>query len=184
MVRKYTTSKIFKPTFTIPDDILLQGGRCVVQEYIDRPLLIKGRKFDVRLFLLITSVDPLIVYMYSDGLVSICCEKFTMDREELGNKHVHLSNYSINKNHEGFNFKEHRWKLSRLWSYLRQEHGVETDKLWEETKEVCLKTVLCCLDQLREEAMNKTKSHYNCFKLFSVDILYDQDFKPWVLEVE
>ena len=182
-IGKIFKHKLFRRVLLL-DDILLQGGKYLVQEYIDRPLLIKGRKFDVRLFLLITSVDPLIVYLYNDGLVGLSCEQFTMDSGELGNKYVHLSNYNINKNHDSFNFKEHRWKLSRLWNYLRQEHGVDTDKLWQETREVCLKTVFCCLDQLREEAKDKTKSHYNCFKLLSVDIMYDQDLKPWVLEVE
>ena len=163
------------------DDLLSQGGRVVVQEYIERPLLINQRKCDVRLFLLITSVDPLILYIYNDGIVSFCCEHFSSG--DFSNKFKHLTNYSINKNHESYEYQDHRWRLRKLLKHLTQEFDVDSDKLWEETKEICLKTVLCTLDQLREEAKNKTKCHYNNYKLFSVDVMYDEDFKPWVLEV-
>ena len=55
--------------------------------------------------------------------------------------------------------------------------------LWEQTKEICVKTVLCGHDHIKKEVNNKIKSDYNCYKLFGFDILYDENLKPWLIEV-
>lgn len=43
--------------------------RLVVQRYIGKPFLIDKKKFDLRLYVVVTSFDPLRVYLYDDGLV-------------------------------------------------------------------------------------------------------------------
>ena len=52
------------------------GGVACVQKYIRRPLLINGLKFDIRVYVLLTSVDPLVAYIYDDGLVRIATERY------------------------------------------------------------------------------------------------------------
>ncbi len=52
---------------TKPDQVPLDDD-LVVSQYISNPLLIEGYKFDLRLYVAVTSYDPLVVYLYEEGL--------------------------------------------------------------------------------------------------------------------
>jgi len=60
-------------------------------------LLIKEKKFDMRMYVLVTSYHPLRVYLYEEGLARFATEPYTKDANVLKNKFVHLTNFSINK---------------------------------------------------------------------------------------
>ena len=70
---------------------------CLVQQYIHNPLLIDGYKWDLRIYVAITSINPLRIYIYEEGLVRFASEKY--DTTDLKNVFSHLTNYSINKKH-------------------------------------------------------------------------------------
>ena len=71
----------------------------VVQKYIPNPYLIDNLKFDLRLYVLVTSCNPLRIFLYEDGIA-----RFAANDYEEGDldKHIHLTNYAINKTHENF----------------------------------------------------------------------------------
>ena len=56
-------------------DQLSSARPLVVQEYKNNPYLISGTKFDIRMYVLITSFDPLKIYLYEDGLVRFASSK-------------------------------------------------------------------------------------------------------------
>ena len=54
------------------EEILQSSGNVVVQEYIERPLLVNQRKFDVRVYVVIKGVDPIEAYLCEEGLARFC----------------------------------------------------------------------------------------------------------------
>ncbi len=52
-----------------------------MQEYLDKPFLMEGYKFDLRFYILVTSCDPLRVFLYNDGLVRMGTEKYHTPNE-------------------------------------------------------------------------------------------------------
>ena len=82
------------------DEVPRGGGQpqCLVQQYIQNPLLIDGYKWDLRIYVAVTSINPLRIYVYEEGLVRFASEKY--DTSDLKNIFSHLTNYSINKKHK------------------------------------------------------------------------------------
>jgi tubulin polyglutamylase TTLL6/13 len=75
----------------------------VVQEYISRPLLIEGLKFDFRVYVLLCGVSPLRLYIYEEGLARFATEPYVQpNRSNLRKNYVHLTNYAINKKNPKF----------------------------------------------------------------------------------
>ncbi|CAH0389621.1 unnamed protein product [Bemisia tabaci] len=162
----------------------------VVQKYIDKPYLINSTKFDLRLYVLVTSVNPLKAYMYDNGLVRFASVKYSSDAATLNERYMHLTNYSINKescqytqNQDADSCEGHKWTLKTLWSYLEREHKVDVSTLWASLVDVVIKTLICGESSIHQLTQANLPSRYCSYELFGIDILFDQVLKPWLLEV-
>jgi tubulin polyglutamylase TTLL6/13 len=77
----------------------------VVQKYIANPLLFRGFKFDLRIYVLVISIFPLRVYIYNEGLVRFATEQYILpDSGNLDNHYMHLTNYAINKSNPNYQY--------------------------------------------------------------------------------
>lgn len=139
----------------------LDRGPLVVQEYIPRPLLLSssssGRKFDLRIYVLILSVAPLSLCLFDDGLTRFCTESYTApQRGALGTSFQHLTNYAINKKHSSFvlNTPESqpdegsKWTIATLFSKLAEEEGRDIPALWRSIADLVVKAVLASYGSL------------------------------------
>lgn len=82
------------------NDIYQMGKKSqskVVQKYIERPFLVRNRKFDVRQWVLVTSWEPLDAFVFETAYLKFCSSDFSLDLEELSDVYRHLSNYTIQK---------------------------------------------------------------------------------------
>ena len=55
----------------------------IVQRYVNNPLLIGGKKFDMRIYCLVTSYTPLVAYLYRNGFARFTHHRY--DNEDISN---------------------------------------------------------------------------------------------------
>jgi len=73
------------------------------QQYVSKPFLIDGFKFDLRIYTLVTSCDPFRIFVFKDGLSRFATLKYTdPSNSNVDNVYMHLTNYAINKNSSNF----------------------------------------------------------------------------------
>lgn len=130
----------------------------VAQRYIMDPLLIERKKFDLRIYVLITSCQPLRIYLFRDGLVRMCTEDFAKPNgNNLEDRCMHLTNYAINKkseNFEGIDKEEGGSKRSIKWffSWLAEQKGLDAvESVWSKIGQICVKTIISIAPTLVRE---------------------------------
>jgi tubulin polyglutamylase TTLL6/13 len=123
----------------------------VVQEYIERPLLIDKMKFDLRLYVLILGVDPLRIFLFKDGLARLATNAYQKPSDyNMGNMQMHLTNYAINKNAMGFmqnstaiaDFVGSKRSFKFVMRYLKNVCNADTGKLMRQIKDMIIKTLV------------------------------------------
>ncbi|KAM4608469.1 tubulin monoglutamylase TTLL4 [Polymixia lowei] len=161
----------------------------LVQKYLHKPYLISGNKFDLRIYVYVTSYDPLRIYIFSDGLVRFASCKYSSSMKSLSNKFMHLTNYSVNKKNAEYQSNSddkacqgHKWALKALWQYLGAK-GINTTLIWEKIKDIVIKTIIASDPYVNTLLKMHLRSAYSCHELFGFDIMLDENLKPWVLEV-
>ncbi|XP_043253348.1 tubulin polyglutamylase TTLL13-like [Colletes gigas] len=163
--------------------------RMICQVYVARPFLVDGYKFDLRIYALITSCDPLRVYVHNDGLARFATSRY---KEPTGhntsNVFMHLTNYAVNKHSRMYVIDDEtgsKRKISTLnkWLILK---NVDVDELWRKIDEIIIKTILAAYPILKHSYHTCFPTHdktYACFELLGFDVLIDWKLKPYLLEV-
>ena len=72
------------------------GEQIIIQQYVENPLLLNGYKFDLRIYVLVTSFNPLEAFVYEEGFARVATSRYSTAPEDVGNLYVHLTNSSIN----------------------------------------------------------------------------------------
>jgi len=81
---------------------ILEYGRehqYIVQKYIENPMIIKRRKFDIRQWVLVTNFCPLAIWFYEECYIRFGAADYKID--EINNRFIHLTNNSVTKHYEG-----------------------------------------------------------------------------------
>jgi len=91
----------------------------VICRYIDKPLLVGSKKFDLRIYVLVTNYKPMKVWLSSLGFARFCNEKYSSNTSEMDNMMMHLTNVAVQKKGEEYNdVHGHKWSIENLRFYL------------------------------------------------------------------
>nr|XP_054597550.1 tubulin polyglutamylase TTLL5 isoform X1 [Nothobranchius furzeri]XP_054597551.1 tubulin polyglutamylase TTLL5 isoform X1 [Nothobranchius furzeri] len=162
----------------------------LVSRYVNNPLLIDEFKFDVRLYVLVTSYDPVLIYVYEEGLARFATVKYDQTPTNIKNTFMHLTNYSLNKKSSDYVSCDdpevedygNKWSMSAVLRYLKQE-GKDTTLLMKQVEDLVIKAVLSAELQIAAACKMFVPHKTNCFELYGFDVLIDSNLKPWLLEV-
>ena len=76
------------------------SNQIIVQKYIENPLIILGRKFDIRQWVLVTNLNPLTIWIWEEPYLRFGAEDYNIN--DMSNLFSHLTNNSIAKHSEHF----------------------------------------------------------------------------------
>ncbi|XP_024593556.1 tubulin polyglutamylase TTLL5 [Neophocaena asiaeorientalis asiaeorientalis] len=172
-----------------PNQISLEEN-ILVSRYINNPLLIDDFKFDVRLYVLVTSYDPLVIYLYEEGLARFATVRYDQGTKNIRNQFMHLTNYSVNKKSGDYVSCDdpevedygNKWSMSAMLRYLKQE-GKDTTALMAHVEDLIIKTIISAELAIATACKTFVPHRSSCFELYGFDVLIDSTLKPWLLEV-
>lgn len=118
----------------------------MVQKYLNKPHLIDEFKYDFRVYVLVTNVQPLRIFWYKDGLARFATEKYKL--KNFNNPFIHLTNYAINKDNENFCSDEnkdattgHKRSLKAIYQQLQRE-GFDVENIKKKMRDIIVKTLI------------------------------------------
>jgi len=189
----------------------MQCTTAIVQEYIDRPLLLDGHKWDARIYALVVSLGrgDFRCFLAREGLVRVCVDAYEKPTDRnLHRLTAHLTNYSLSKFSDKFVFSEDpadatkgcKRTLSAVFRRIEDENLAEVtvQSMWRALEDVTRETVKAMTFEFLSEDCVGNMSLWDgdaevaalaadklnrCFQIVGLDVLFDDNGRPWLMEV-
>eukprot|EP00123_Amoebidium_parasiticum_P018405 comp24193_c2_seq1/m.44374 comp24193_c2_seq1/g.44374 ORF comp24193_c2_seq1/g.44374 comp24193_c2_seq1/m.44374 type:complete len:984 (-) comp24193_c2_seq1:240-3191(-) len=165
----------------------------LVQAYVEKPFLVDTqgalRKTDLRLYVVVTSFDPLRVYMHPAGQVKVAQSAYS---NNFTNEFAHISNKvgsagreydtkddELRKERQIDEFK-FRLTLEDLANMMEPEVWRDA---WEKTEDLMVRSVMTFADRLGCKSKKYPHTCGTAFQLLGVDVVYDERMQPYLMEI-
>merc|ERR1712150_80553 len=156
----------------------------VVQKYIENPLLVKNRKFDIRQWILITDWNPLTIWFYEDCYIRFAAQDY--DKNDVENKFIHLTNNCVStkakencseKIEDDPYFTENMWHSDTFQEWLLDKEGSDiwTEKIKPQLKKITLWSISSAQDMI--------ENRKGSIELYGMDMMIDEDYNCWLIEI-
>ena len=153
----------------------------IIQKYIERPLLINKRKFDIRVWVLVNHTGKW--YFFKEGYLRTSGSDFKLDDSNPDDQYVHLTNNAVQRHAENYGEFEEGNQLSfkQFQNYLDKHYSDKNINFYEDW--------LPKMKQMVKHSLMAARRKLNpnniklCFELFGYDFIMDEDFNWWLIEV-
>lgn len=171
-------------TLTSIKNIKFDSNETFIQEFIENPYLIDGYKFDIGVYVIITSINPLRVYIYTgDVLFRFCPIKYyPFDSKNL-NKYIVGDDYlpiwnipSLKKYYENLKFS-----MKDSFDAYARENRQNPTIIWKQV-ENAIRTIILDKEKLIVKFYNQFKKSENFFELMRFDLIIDKNLKVYLIE--
>ena len=146
----------------------------IIQKYIEKPLLYKKRKFDIRLWVLLT--HKMDVFVFKEGHLKACSEEY--NENNIQDHFIHFTNYSLQKHCKNFSKYEkgNEINFETFQKFLGNEVNIN-EEIFPKFKEIIELTMRSV-----KYKINENNKKY-CFEIFGYDFMMDEEHNVFLIEV-
>ncbi|XP_019868015.2 tubulin glycylase 3A [Aethina tumida] len=152
----------------------------VVQKYIERPLIIYNTKFDIRQWFLITSVQPLTIWMFREFYLRFSSQIFSL---ENFHESLHLTNHAVQCKYTNVEQRSKELPDNNMWDCHMFKAYLKTLNASEKYDQVIypgMKENIICAMLASQDTMDRRN---NTFELYGADFMISEDYRPWLIEI-
>ncbi len=157
----------------------------IAQRYLEKPLLTAdNHKFDLRMYWLVASVNPLVIF-YHDGYMRVSIDEYKGD--DFSELRKHLTNAKVQKVGNSARYRKDKEltrrpfaELGELLRKLAPEHPDPFRAVKCKIQQAFVDIAAAEVEALQDAATTCP----GCFSLLGADFMVDRDMNIWLSEVQ
>ena len=156
-------------------DFIYQSNKIIIQKYIEKPFLYKGRKCDIRIWVLITHTMK--VYIFKEGHLKASSLNYNNNDFD---SFIHITNYSLQKYNKLFSKFEKGNEISfqTFQNFINENNYINfREEIFPKIIEIVKHSVLSVRNKININNLNY------CFEIFGYDFMMDEDKNVYLIEI-
>ena len=156
-------------------DFIYQSNKIIIQKYIEKPFLYKGRKCDIRIWVLITHTMK--VYIFKEGHLKASSLNYNNNDFD---SFIHITNYSLQKYNKLFSKFEKGNEISfqTFQNFINENNYINfREEIFPKIIEIVKHSVLSVRNKININNLNY------CFEIFGYDFMLDEDKNVYLIEI-